>query len=106
MHRVPHAGLIGGAARLDAADGVCLLLAEAAEKHGPGRLVAKPGRQLPGNTRSSRCPEAVLPAASSGLCGQTALHGPSYKMETPFSLAANVHNLEFANCSKRASVCP
>lgn len=28
MHRVPHAGLIGGAARLDAADGVCLLLAE------------------------------------------------------------------------------
>lgn len=53
MYRVPHAGLIVGTARLDAADGVCFLLAEAAEKHRPGRLVAKPGQQHPGNTRSS-----------------------------------------------------
>lgn len=32
MHRVSHAGLIGGAAGLDAADSVCLLLAETAGK--------------------------------------------------------------------------
>lgn len=44
MHWVSHAGLVGGTARLDAADGVCFLLAEAAEKHSPGRLVAKLGQ--------------------------------------------------------------
>lgn len=32
MYRVSHAGLIGGAAGLDAADSVCLLLAETAGK--------------------------------------------------------------------------
>lgn len=44
MHRVSHAGLIGGAAGLDAADSVCLLLAETAGKQ---------PREVDGKTRTT-----------------------------------------------------
>lgn len=54
-----------------------------------------------GTPEVARGPGALLSAPNSGLCGQAKLygsvHGPSYKMGTPFSLAANVHSLEFAN---------
>lgn len=57
VHRVQHAGDVVGAAGLDAADGVCLLLAEPEESHstrGVGRVEpGHPQRQGPGPGREA-----------------------------------------------------